>query len=530
MNKYEIKMNKKSVRKISVSGFKIIFGFICIALMCFNRVQAQNPAVINLDSTHQVIRGFGAANILPWRPDMTQSEINKAFGTDDGQLGFSILRLRLPSDENSFSANLSTAKAAYSMGVTLIASPWSPPASMKTNNNIVDGQLSESKYADYAAYLNKFTDYMANNGAPVYAVSVQNEPDITVTYESCDWSPDQMLKFVKENAGIIKTKVIAPESFQFRRDMSDPILNDSVACANLDIVGGHIYGGGLAAYPLAESKGKEVWMTEHLVLETAWQDNLATGKEILDCMHADMSAYIWWYIVRFYGPIYDEGSDSRTPAGAVKGEISKRGYVMSQFSRFVRPGFKRVDTYYSPQRTVYTVAFKDSSTSKVVIIAINTSTQDLVQPFSILSGKAGEFIPYVTSSVKNCEKGNSIQATDQGFTATLEASSITTFVSAGSAVPVDGTSTIPDSYKLMQNYPNPFNPTTAISFVLPESSYVSLDLVNLLGQEVKSIAEGVYTAGTHQVVLDASGLSSGTYFYRLVTDKFIGTKKLMLIK
>ena len=85
-------------------------------------------------------------------------------------------------------------------------------------------------------------------------------------------------------------------------------------------------------------------MTEHLVLDTYWLDNLDTGKEILDCMNEGMSTYIWWYIVGFYGPIYDDGSDQRTTAGAVQGEISKRGYVMSNFARFVLDSLELMQT------------------------------------------------------------------------------------------------------------------------------------------------------------------------------------------
>jgi len=387
----------------------------------------QKTAYIKLDETHQVIRGFGAANILPWRPDMTTDEINKAFGTGNGQIGFSILRLRVPSDTNEFSLNIPTAQLAHSMGVTIIASPWSPPAWMKTNNNIIGGRLNDTSYVSYVAHLKSFADYMANNGVPIYAISVQNEPDVHVSYESCDWNAEQMLRFVKENAPSIGTKVIAPESFQFRRVLSDPLLNDPTALANLDILGGHIYGGGLEPYPLAESKGKEIWMTEHLVLETDWTDNLATGKEILDCMNAEMSAYIWWYIVRFYGPIYDDGSDSRTPDGAVQGEISKRGYVMSQFARFVRPGYLRISSTENPHQDVFITAFKGNS--KTVIIVVNYSLLPIEQKFELQNGTVTSVIPYVTSESKNCLQGNNITVSNGSFTATLDASSITTFVS-----------------------------------------------------------------------------------------------------
>lgn len=101
-------------------------------------------AHIYLNNIQQVNRGFDAANILPWRPDMTTHEANKAFGTGDGQIGFTILRLRIPPDTNEFNLNVPTAKLAHSMGVTIIASPWSPPAWMKTNNNNIGGRLIDT--------------------------------------------------------------------------------------------------------------------------------------------------------------------------------------------------------------------------------------------------------------------------------------------------------------------------------------------------------------------------------------------------
>jgi glucuronoarabinoxylan endo-1,4-beta-xylanase len=416
----------------SIRGLCFVL-FIAIAMSGCSKDSVTEPeetstqAIIYVNNVQQIIRGFGAANILPWRPDMTTNEINKAFGTGNGQIGFTILRLRVPSDTNEFNLNVTTAQLAHSMGVTIIDSPWSPPAWMKTNNNIVGGRLNDTSYVSYAIHLKSFVDYMASNGVPLYAISVQNEPDVNVAYESCDWNASQMLRFVKENAPTIGTKVIAPESANFSRQLSDPLLNDATALVNLDILGGHIYDGGLEPYPLAESKGKEVWMTEHLVLETDWQDNLATGKEILDCMNAGMSAYIWWYIVRFYGPIYDDGSHPDTPPGAVPGEISKRGYVMSNFARFIRPGFYRIDATSNPQANVFITAFKNGS--KIVIVVVNNGSSSVEQTFILQNGTAAKFTPYVTSETKNCNHESDIAMSNGSFIVTLEASSITTFVS-----------------------------------------------------------------------------------------------------
>jgi len=393
-------------------------------------LSAVPEAMVYSDSLKQIIRGFGAANIMPWRPDMTDNEIEKAFGTGDGQIGFSMLRLRLPSGGDwDFSIQLSTAKKAHDKGVLVFASPWSPPAEFKSNNNTTGGHLLEEHYQDFADHLNKFIDYMADNGVPLYAVSVQNEPDIEVSYESCDYTPEQMRKFMAENAGTIKTRVIAPESFQFRKNMSDPILNDAEACENLDIVGAHIYGGGLGPYPLAEEKGKEIWMTEHLTGENdtngskKWYWAMEAGKEINDCMKYGYSAYVWWYIVRFYGPISDGESNSGR-----KGDITKKGYVMSQYARFIRPGFHRVETTAMPQRNVMVTSYTNDE-GKMVMVAINTANSNKLQRFTFSTGNDYTFTPYTTSESKNCEQGERVTTNNGSIVLSLEASSITTFVS-----------------------------------------------------------------------------------------------------
>jgi hypothetical protein len=89
---------------------------------------------------------------------------------------------------------------------------------------------------------------------------------------------------------------------------------------------------------------------------------------------------------------------------------------------------------------------------------------------------------------------------------------------------------IPEDFALSQNYPNPFNPATAISFSLPKASDVRIEIYNVLGQCVEVLADGTYNAGHHTVRWDASGRSSGVYFYRLVTEGFVQTKKMLLLK
>lgn len=89
---------------------------------------------------------------------------------------------------------------------------------------------------------------------------------------------------------------------------------------------------------------------------------------------------------------------------------------------------------------------------------------------------------------------------------------------------------IPRNFGLEQNYPNPFNPATSISFTLPFEQEITLKLYDLLGNEVKTIAEGFYSAGKHTINFSAGNLTSGIYIYRIESSKFSASKKLMLLK
>ena len=114
---------------------------------------------------------------------------------------------------------------------------------------------------------------------------------------------------------------------------------------------------------------------------------------------------------------------------------------------------------------------------------------------------------------------------------TLQAENVweVTFILEEDPVSVDPTETV-EGFVLEQNYPNPFNPTTNISFTLPEASEVSLEVYNMQGQRVATIANGTMAAGQHNVSFDATNLSSGIYLYRLTAGSFTATNKMMLVK
>ena len=92
------------------------------------------------------------------------------------------------------------------------------------------------------------------------------------------------------------------------------------------------------------------------------------------------------------------------------------------------------------------------------------------------------------------------------------------------------TNNLPGDFVLEQNYPNPFNPSTKIKFDMPKSSFVKFVVYDITGREVESLVNENMNAGTYEVNWNAAKLSSGIYFYKLETNEFIETKRMVLIK
>ena len=89
---------------------------------------------------------------------------------------------------------------------------------------------------------------------------------------------------------------------------------------------------------------------------------------------------------------------------------------------------------------------------------------------------------------------------------------------------------LPEQFNLAQNYPNPFNPETTIEFSIPEQGKVELEVFNIIGRSVIKLVDGFKTKGVYQVEFNGENLASGVYFYRLKTDQFITTKKMVLMR
>ena len=90
--------------------------------------------------------------------------------------------------------------------------------------------------------------------------------------------------------------------------------------------------------------------------------------------------------------------------------------------------------------------------------------------------------------------------------------------------------TFPNNFILYQNYPNPFNPATKIEYQIPQRSFVTINIYDVLGNEIVSLVNEEKSAGSYEVEFNGNDLPSGIYFYQLQEGNFLDTKKMVLIK
>ncbi|MBI4810715.1 MAG: T9SS type A sorting domain-containing protein, partial [Ignavibacteriales bacterium] len=154
------------------------------------------------------------------------------------------------------------------------------------------------------------------------------------------------------------------------------------------------------------------------------------------------------------------------------------------------------------------------------LIGVATSSFDLDASFSSSDGNFS--IEYLRSQISSGE----------GTSTTLTIRVKAEFKCSNPPTGVENQSshTLPRRIILYQNYPNPFNPTTTISFVIPQKSFITLKVYDILGQEVMALLNERKDEGRYDVRFDGSRLTTAPYFYRLQVGNNIETKKLILLK
>jgi glucuronoarabinoxylan endo-1,4-beta-xylanase len=423
-------------------------------------------ALVDYGTSEQIIRGFGASEVFDGV--LPSSQITALYGQSAGQVGLSIMRVQIApatwtsstqtADTTQWTTELTNAQSAQVLGAIIFATPWTPPASMKTSSSaqpynttcssgtdLCGGYLNPSTtptnyYAEYAAYLEAFVSYAAGGqfgtDVPVnlYAVSIQNEPDFNATYVSCLWTGAQFDTWISGYGSVLTTganpvKLMMPESDQFNTTESDPSLDDPNAVGYISIIGGHLYATPtpIFYYTNAENKGKDVWMTEHLLVPAnntapVMADALTFAEEIHNSMTvADYNAYVYWQ-----GPSYPTNKSPQEHLIDQNANPTFYGLAMTQFSRFIRPGYYRYNATATPVSGVYLSAY--SGNGHEVIVAINSTSSAVTLPIQIANQTVTSMTPYQTTSSASVSQLSPVTVTNNAFSASLPAQSITTYV------------------------------------------------------------------------------------------------------
>lgn len=347
-----------------------------LAWMPAHHATAQTTVKLNVTAEKkQTITGFGAAamgNLM--RPLDDPKLITMAYAPDS-EIGLNILRMEMspnlvgdvvtpwdtPYDWHGY---LTVVREAKKHGALILATPWSPPAVYKTNNSASGGKGDEygnvhGKLKDASKlfpWFNTFLTYMQNNDAAVDVVALQNEPDWWVSYSGCEYTPQEMHDLVKQYAKRLTkekfgVKLLGGEPLGFNPEYYRLLLEDPETDQYIDLIGGHVYGSYQCKENLAKAagyaapRGKEVWMTEHIVnprgdedtenhyLPT-WHEQLLFAEDVNECLVNGATAYIYWYLAKEYSFIGD-GTPCTTP-GNVKDELLPRGRIMGQFARHLK--------------------------------------------------------------------------------------------------------------------------------------------------------------------------------------------------
>jgi glucuronoarabinoxylan endo-1,4-beta-xylanase len=445
-----------------------IMGGMAIAVFIFTA----NTPTVTVDGSirYQIIEGFGGAgayyeNLLRNLQEPKRTEAANLLFSD---LGISIYRLRLwteiesindDNDPNHFNwaaFNFSTdqdqvwnAIQAKNRGVTkFLASVWSPPGWMKTTGSETNGgHLLPDMYDEFAEWLAAYViGYKNYHGIDIGWIGIQNEPDYVATWETCEYTPQEMrdvikvvgAKFSREG---ISTKIVIPETSGSSEvpGYISTIMSDPEAAKYVDVFANHLYDTDFfspdarisslqAVARYGTQYNKPIWQTEYSYLELAEAGTFREALFVVQHIHNVLTfengaAYLVWELFWYEG---GKGllSIDRNGSNYV---VTPKFYAVKQYSKFVSPGSTRIEAV-SSNADVLVSAYLDETNGKVTIVAINKIRVPLSIIFNLKNAAAASFEQYCTSASENCAYVGEITVLNNSFNVNLPPESITTFV------------------------------------------------------------------------------------------------------
>lgn len=355
-------------------------------------------------------------------PEDRQKEFIEAYFSTEKGIGYSLGRIPIHSCDFSSSsftyveegdADLSTfsiaqdfnyripfiKKALSELGrpIPIYASPWSPPAFMKSNNNMLNGgKLLPDYYQPWANYYVKFIEAYENAGIPIWGLTIQNEPMAVQRWESCIYTAEEERDFVKNYLGPTLSKANMADKklivWDHNRDLlfqrADVILSDPEAAKYVWGTGFHWYEDWKDGKPMFEMvhKVKEAYPEKELVFTEGCNERydlqrlenddpkLAEryGKSMINDFNNGTVAWTDWNILlnEFGGPNH-VGNYCFAPVhgNTSNGELTltRSYYYIGHFSKFIRPGAQRLASA-STSNAVLSTAFLNEDQSLAVVI------------------------------------------------------------------------------------------------------------------------------------------------------------------
>ncbi|MEO8112075.1 MAG: glycoside hydrolase family 30 protein [Ginsengibacter sp.] len=409
-------------------------------------VEKQVCVFVDPSKSFQTLLGIGgaltdaAAETFAKLPPAKQQEILKAYYDTTNGIGYTLARTNIQSCDfssgtysyvkdgdsalQSFSIDhdkqyripfIKQAIAAAGGKLTMFVSPWSPPAFMKDNNDMLHGgTLLPPFYQSWASFYGKFINAYEKEGIPIWGLTIQNEPMATQTWESCVYTAEGERDFLKnylgptlQKDGLGDKKIIF---WDHNRDLiyqrASTMLNDPEAAKYVWGIGFHWYedwSGGDQAFDnvrkVHESfPGKNLMFTEgctfpfNLDSVHLWRLGERYGRSMINDFNDGTTGWTDWNILldETGGPNH-VGNFCFAPVHAITGTgeliYTNEYYYIGQFSKFIRPGAKRIIS--SPSRTVLMSTAFTNTDGKTAVVVMNQSDKPVTY-YLWVNGDAAE--------------------------------------------------------------------------------------------------------------------------------------------
>lgn len=327
----------------------------------------------------------------------------------------------------------------------VLASTWTPPAWMKSNGSCDGGYLLSQYYPDFSnTVVSWLQNWKSQVGSEVNVLSLQNEPNVSTSYDSCTYTTDQIiaatgyLRPAMTSAGLTSLYTVPePDVYggtsYYASNWATPILSNANMDGWVDLMTTHGYGqlqNLSQPCTVCSQYNKQIWQTEVMKDNTGYTGTISEAQTWSTSIYQALnqggfSAYFYWWAMNYTN---DNQGLLNYNNSTWTYQIPKRLYVFGQFSRWMRPGSVLLTSKSSNASLESTAALP--TTGNIALVLSNTSTSAITVTVTLQNAATlpTSVTPYVTSSTQNQQQLSPITVTGGSFTVTIPAHSVETLV------------------------------------------------------------------------------------------------------